>query len=58
MDIKLDQHKVTFRNSFSKTEIQLLFSFHDYQSMHIINHLSVNGEFCTPMGMVSGNVVP
>ena len=25
MDIKLDQHKVTFRNSFTKTTIQISF---------------------------------
>ena len=45
MDIKLDQHKVTFRNSFSKTTIQFLFSFHIQQSLLIISHLSVKGEF-------------
>jgi hypothetical protein len=44
MDIKLDQHKVTFRNSFSKTTIQISFSFHNQQSLLIVRHLSVKGE--------------
>ncbi len=45
MDIKLDQHKVTFRNSFTKTTIQFLFSFHNQQSLLIVSYLSVKGEF-------------
>ena len=45
MDIKLDQPKVTFRNSFSKTTIQISFSFHIQQSLLIVSHLSVKGEF-------------
>lgn len=45
MDIKLDQHKVTFRNSFSKTTFQISFSFHNHQSILIISYLSVKGEF-------------
>ena len=49
MDIKLDQHKVTFRNSFSKITIKISFSFHKHQSILIINHLSVKGEFNTPI---------
>ena len=45
MDLKLDQHKVTFKNSFSKTTIQISFSFHIQQSLLIVSHLSVKGEF-------------
>ena len=45
MDIKLDQHKVTFRNSFSKTIIQISFSFHNQHSLLIVSHLSVKEEF-------------
>jgi hypothetical protein len=45
MDIKLDQHKVTFRNSFTKTTILISFSFHIQQSLLIVRHLSVKGEF-------------
>ena len=45
MDIKLDQHKVTFINSFTKTTIQISFSFHNQQSLLIVRHLSVKGEF-------------
>ena len=45
MDIKLDQHKVTFRNSFSKTTIQISFSFHIQHNLLIVSHLNVKGEF-------------
>ncbi len=32
----------------NKTAIKISFSFHKYQSMLIINHLSVKGEFEHP----------
>jgi hypothetical protein len=42
---KPSRHKVTFRNSFSKTAIKISSSFHNHHSAFIINQLSVKGEF-------------
>ena len=53
MDIKLDQHKVTFRNSFSKITIKISFSFHNHQNMLIISCLSVIGEFAETTIIIS-----